>query len=109
MTKVAANRVRVTTFKRVAKSRKPVVVQLDGKDCAVIMPIEDVDLGKAAKKAARGPANARAARALPPVPKLPKDDPTGWKAIDSLRGVVKHAPKDLSENHDKYLYGDPPK
>lgn len=106
MTKVAASRVRVTTFKRVAKSRKPVVVQLDGKDCAVIMPIEHLDLGKTAKKAARGPANARAARALPPAPKLPKDDPTGWKAIDRLIGSGRSGLKDVSEKHDDYLYGD---
>lgn len=33
------------------------------------------------------------------------DDPTGWKAIDSLRGIVKDAPRDMAENHDKYLYG----
>ena len=38
---------------------------------------------------------------------LPKDadDPTGWKAIDALRGIVKDAPPDMAENHDKYLYG----
>ena len=35
------------------------------------------------------------------------DDPTGWKAIDALRGIVKDAPPDMAENHDKYLYGDP--
>ncbi len=33
------------------------------------------------------------------------DDPTGWKAIDALRGIVKDAPRDMAENHDKYLYG----
>jgi hypothetical protein len=33
------------------------------------------------------------------------EDPTGWKAIDSLRGIVKDAPRDMAENHDKYLYG----
>jgi predicted DNA-binding antitoxin AbrB/MazE fold protein len=33
------------------------------------------------------------------------DDPTGWKAIDSLRGIVKDAPRDMAENHDEYLYG----
>ena len=33
------------------------------------------------------------------------DDPTGWKAIDALRGIVKDAPPDVAENHDKYLYG----
>ena len=36
-----------------------------------------------------------------------EDDPTGWKAIDALRGIVKDAPADVAENHDKYLYGDP--
>jgi hypothetical protein len=35
------------------------------------------------------------------------DDPTGWKAIRSLIGVVKDAPGDASVEHDKYLYGDP--
>jgi predicted DNA-binding antitoxin AbrB/MazE fold protein len=35
------------------------------------------------------------------------DDPTGWKAIDALRGIVKDAPSDVAANHDKYLYGDP--
>jgi len=35
------------------------------------------------------------------------DDPTGWKAIDALRGIVKGAPPDMAENHDKYLYGTP--
>jgi predicted DNA-binding antitoxin AbrB/MazE fold protein len=35
------------------------------------------------------------------------DDPTGWKAIDALRGIVKDAPRDMAENHDKYLYGSP--
>jgi len=35
------------------------------------------------------------------------DDPTGWKAIDALRGIVKGAPPDVAENHDKYLYGSP--
>jgi predicted DNA-binding antitoxin AbrB/MazE fold protein len=33
------------------------------------------------------------------------DDPTGWKAIDALRGIVKGTPDDMAENHDKYLYG----
>jgi predicted DNA-binding antitoxin AbrB/MazE fold protein len=33
------------------------------------------------------------------------DDPTGWKAIDALRGIVKGAPADMAENHDRYLYG----
>jgi predicted DNA-binding antitoxin AbrB/MazE fold protein len=35
------------------------------------------------------------------------DDPTGWKAIRSLKGIIKGAPSDLSQNHDKYIYGDP--
>ena len=34
------------------------------------------------------------------------DDPTGWMAIDALRGIVKGAPPDVSTHHDKYLYGD---
>ena len=40
-----------------------------------------------------------------PAPAGEADDPTGWKAIDSLRGIVKDAPRDMAENHDKYLYG----
>ncbi len=36
-----------------------------------------------------------------------EDDPTGWKAIDSLRGIIKDAPPDMAENHDFYLYGRP--
>ena len=36
-----------------------------------------------------------------------EDDPTGWKAIDSLRGIIKGAPPDVAESHDKYLHGDP--
>ena len=35
------------------------------------------------------------------------DDPVGWKAIDALRGIIKDAPPDMAENHDKYLYGSP--
>jgi len=37
------------------------------------------------------------------------EDEDAWKAIDALRGVVKGAPPDVSENHDKYLYGSPGK
>ncbi len=33
------------------------------------------------------------------------DDPTGWTAIDALRGIVKGAPADMAENHDRYIYG----
>ena len=35
------------------------------------------------------------------------DDPKGWKAIDAQRGIVKDAPSDMAETHDKYLYGSP--
>ena len=44
-----------------------------------------------------------------PEPAQPRDpdDPTGWKAIDSLMGILKGTPPDVSENHDAYLYGDP--
>ncbi len=35
------------------------------------------------------------------------DDPTGWKAIDSLIGVAKGSPSDASEKHDDTLYSDP--
>jgi hypothetical protein len=44
---------------------------------------------------------------LPPRPRFPKDDPTGWKAIRELIGSVKGAEPDVAENHDKYLYGEP--
>lgn len=37
------------------------------------------------------------------------DDPTGWKALRSIAGIVKDSPSDVSENHDKYLYGEPAK
>lgn len=32
-------------------------------------------------------------------------DSTGWGAIDALRGIVKGAPADMAQNHDRYLYG----
>jgi hypothetical protein len=35
------------------------------------------------------------------------DDPTGWKAIDSLMGILEGTPPDVSENHDAYLYKKP--
>jgi predicted DNA-binding antitoxin AbrB/MazE fold protein len=35
------------------------------------------------------------------------DDPTGWKAIDSLMGIGKAVAPDVSEKHDDHLYGDP--
>ena len=35
------------------------------------------------------------------------DDPTGWKAIDSLIGCIHSGVSDISENHDAYLYNDP--
>jgi predicted DNA-binding antitoxin AbrB/MazE fold protein len=44
---------------------------------------------------------------IPNLPRRDPDDPTGWKAIDSLAGVLKGTPPDVSENHDKYLYGSP--
>lgn len=31
-------------------------------------------------------------------------DPTGWQAIDSLAGILKGTPPDVSENHDVYLH-----
>ena len=40
-------------------------------------------------------------------PRRDADDPTGWKSVDRLIGIVKNAPTDLSENHDFYLYGRP--
>ena len=35
------------------------------------------------------------------------DDPTGWKAIDSLIGAASGERSDASERHDEILYGDP--
>lgn len=35
------------------------------------------------------------------------DDPTGWKAIDSLIGVARGGPSDTSEKHDDELYSHP--
>jgi hypothetical protein len=35
------------------------------------------------------------------------DDPTGWKAIDSLMGILEGTPPDVSENHDSYLHRRP--
>ncbi len=42
-----------------------------------------------------------------PAPAADDDDPTGWKTIDRLRGIIKDAPPDAARNHDKYLYGAP--
>ncbi len=36
-------------------------------------------------------------------PSTDHDDPTGWKAIDSLRGIVKGAPQDVAKKHDNHL------
>ena len=44
---------------------------------------------------------------LPTEPELDADDPTGWKAIDSVIGSVNSGISDISEKHDDYLYGDP--
>lgn len=35
-------------------------------------------------------------------PETAKPENEAWKAIDALRGMVKGAPRDISENHDKY-------
>ena len=43
----------------------------------------------------------------PQSPKADDDDPTGWKAIDSLMGIGKAVAPDVSEKHDDHLYGDP--
>jgi predicted DNA-binding antitoxin AbrB/MazE fold protein len=42
----------------------------------------------------------------PQGPKADDDDPTGWKAIDALRGIGKAVVPDVSTRHDDYLYGD---
>ena len=44
---------------------------------------------------------------LPTEPELDADDPTGWKAIDSVIGSVNSGISDISEKHDDYLFGDP--
>jgi len=44
---------------------------------------------------------------LPSEPELDVDDPTGWKASDSVIGSVTSGISDISEKHDDYLYGDP--
>jgi hypothetical protein len=35
------------------------------------------------------------------------DDPTGWNAIDSVIGILKGTPPDVSEKHDDYIYRKP--
>jgi hypothetical protein len=35
------------------------------------------------------------------------DDPTGWKAIDSLMGIGKAVAPDVSDKHDDHLYSGP--
>jgi hypothetical protein len=35
------------------------------------------------------------------------DDPTGWKAAETLIGFIEDAPADMAEKHDHYLYGQP--
>jgi predicted DNA-binding antitoxin AbrB/MazE fold protein len=44
---------------------------------------------------------------LPFEPDLDEDDPTAWKAIDSVIGSVSSGVSDVSEKHDECLYGDP--
>jgi predicted DNA-binding antitoxin AbrB/MazE fold protein len=52
------------------------------------------------------PEHAEAYVLLPsPVTYDKGDDPTGRKALDELIGIVKDAPADMAEHHDKYLYG----
>jgi hypothetical protein len=61
----------------------------------VFKPKEPVDLEE----------NTEVEVLLPARPERDPNDPTGWKAIDRLIGIVKDGPPDLSENHDAYLYG----
>jgi hypothetical protein len=44
---------------------------------------------------------------LPSVAGRDPQDPTGWKAIDRLIGIVndQDGPTDVAANHDDYLYG----
>ena len=44
---------------------------------------------------------------IPTEAKPSEDDLTGWKAIDELIGFVRSGVKDVSEKHDRYIYGDP--
>ncbi len=44
---------------------------------------------------------------IPTRPARGPDDPTGWRAIDSLIGILEGTPPDVSENHDAYLYRKP--
>jgi len=44
---------------------------------------------------------------IPTRPPRDPGDPTGWKAIDSLIGILKGTPPDVSENHDAYIYKKP--
>ena len=41
---------------------------------------------------------------LSPPPMVDSDDPTGWRTIDSLAGILEGTPPDVSENHDAYLH-----
>jgi hypothetical protein len=43
----------------------------------------------------------------PQGPTAADDDPTGWKAIDALRGIGKAVAPDVSMRHDDHLYDDP--
>jgi predicted DNA-binding antitoxin AbrB/MazE fold protein len=44
---------------------------------------------------------------IPNRPVRTPDDPTGWKAIDSVIGILKGTPPDVSEKHDDYIYRKP--
>lgn len=46
---------------------------------------------------------------LPPSRSKDSDIPDHWEAAQSIVGLIKNAPADMSENHDFYLYGFPPK
>jgi predicted DNA-binding antitoxin AbrB/MazE fold protein len=63
----------------------------------VFKPLEPVDLEE----------HAEVEVIIPTQTKRDPEDPTGWKAIRSLKGIIKGAPSDLAENHDKYIYGEP--
>ena len=42
---------------------------------------------------------------IPTAASIDADDPTGWKAVEALIGFIGHAPADMAEHHDQYLYG----
>lgn len=42
---------------------------------------------------------------IPAATRIDADDPTGWKAAETLIGFIDDAPPDMGEHHNRYLYG----